>query len=77
MEDFIKKFVNNFFLYPDNQTVLSSLLSSNLIIVIRRDIKKIIKDILEKNLGKINNMYKKQHQGVGYYEYSKDYDNSL
>jgi hypothetical protein len=25
----------------------------------------------------INNMYKEQYQSVGYYEYSKDYNNSL
>ena len=58
-EDFNKKNINCFFLTPDNQRALSSLLSSNLIIVTSRLTKNIIKDIRERILGKINAIYVK------------------
>jgi hypothetical protein len=58
-EDFNKKYKNFFFSRPENQSALSSLCSSNLIIVTMKQIKNIINEILEKNFGRIKKMYKK------------------
>ena len=56
-DDFNKKNTNCFFFIPDNQRALSSLLSSNLIIVTIKLTKNIIIEILEKNLGKIKTYF--------------------